>query len=67
MDVVTANSILYLATSIEAVALRVRGSIGKPDADRVLEWCQAELERLGGEAAELAESERGDQAEAAAQ
>lgn len=53
MDPITANSIASLVLSLEAVALRVRRSIGSPDAHRVLGWSKAELERLMGEVAEL--------------
>jgi hypothetical protein len=54
MDEVMTNSITYLATSIEAVALRVRDAVGSDDAERVLDWAKNELERLGHEAGELA-------------
>lgn len=60
MDHVIANSINYLATSIEAVAARLRGAVGKPGAQDVLEWAGAELERLSGDATSIA-PEAGDE------
>lgn len=55
LDLITANSVAYTATSIEAVALRLRTSIaaGKGDCHQVLEWAKAELERLGNECDDL--------------
>jgi hypothetical protein len=69
LDTVTANSVAYTATSIEAVALRIRVSLasGKGDCHQVLEWAQAELERLAGECAELAPEARSDECAEAAQ
>jgi hypothetical protein len=56
------NSIAYLATSIEAVAARLRASIGKAGAWRVLEWSADELDRLGTEGRDIADGERADEA-----
>ncbi len=60
---VTRNSVEYLATSIEAIAARVRLSIGRPDAWRVLGWAADELERLGVEARDIGDESRLDEAE----
>jgi hypothetical protein len=69
LDTVTANSVAYTATSIEAVALRLRVSLaaGKGDCHQVLEWAQAELERLSGECSDLAPEARNDECTEAAQ
>lgn len=55
LDTITANSVTYTATSIEAVALRLRASVaaGNGDCHRVLEWAGAELERLQNECAAM--------------
>lgn len=65
LDVITSNSIAYLATSIESVAARVRRCASEPGANQVLEWATAELERLSGEANELSDAARADEATAA--
>lgn len=62
MDVVTANSIAHVAMSLEAVALRVRKSIGDPNAYRVLEWACAEIESISTDAKAIADESRVDDA-----
>lgn len=51
LEPISANSVVYTATSIEAIALRLRQSVtaGKGDCHVVLEWAKAELERCAGE------------------
>ena len=68
LGTVTANSIAYTITSIEAVALRLRVALssGKGDCHSVLDWAQAELERLSGECSEMSTEARSEErAEAA--
>ncbi len=65
MDPVVANSIANAALSLEAVALRVRRSIGQDNADRVLEWAESELERIGADAKAIAEDSRAEEREEA--
>lgn len=60
-----AGSIANIALSLEAVALRVRGSIGRDNADRVLEWSRLELERIGKEAQAAAAEARVEEREEA--
>lgn len=59
------NSIVYLATTIEAVAARIRASAGRADCWRVLEWASDELDRLGTEGRDIADEARIDETEAA--
>lgn len=63
-DPVVANGISNLATSLEAVALRLRRSIGD-HAFRVLEWAATELERLQDDATQMAPEARVDEVEEA--
>jgi hypothetical protein len=69
LDQVSINSVIYTATSIEAVALRLRQALtaGRGDCHQVLEWAQAELERLSSEAASLAPEVRAEECAEAAQ
>lgn len=69
MDEVTTASVIYTATSIEAVALRLRVAVaaGKGDCHLVLEWAKAELERLAGECDEMAPEARAEECTEAAQ
>jgi hypothetical protein len=60
---IQANSIEYLATSIEAIGARLRASIGKPGAWRVLNWSADELDRLGTEGRDIADEARLDESE----
>ena len=53
-----AANIAGLALSLEAIALRVRKSIGDPNAYRVLDWARGELDKLGAEANALADQTR---------
>lgn len=59
---VDANSIEYLATSIEAIGARVRLAIGKLDAWRVLGWAADEMDRLGTEARDIGDETRVEEA-----
>ena len=58
---VTANSIEYLATSIEAIGARVRLARGKADAWRVLNWAADEMDRLGAESRDIGDESRMDE------
>jgi len=69
LDPVTSTSVTYTATSIEAVALRLRVAVTaeKGDCHQVLEWAKAELERLAGECDDLAPEVRSEECDEAAQ
>jgi hypothetical protein len=67
VDPIVSNSIVYLATSVEAIAARLRDAAHEPEGWRVLEWAAEELDRLGGEAKSIADDERVDETQQAAQ
>ena len=46
---VLANSATHTSTSIEAVALRLRQSVGQSEFPQVCAWAKTELERLADE------------------
>lgn len=59
---VEANSIEHIAFSLEAVAARLRGAIGKADAWRALSWAADELERIQVDARDIGDEARTDEA-----
>lgn len=61
---IEANSIDHLATSLEAVAARLRAAIGKHDAWRVLGWAADEADRLAVDARDIGDESRVSEAEA---